>query len=72
MDKSISLLLLAEYKSIDSECQLFREIKYLELGSRIERSVYNTRKRKLFPYIEEIRKKMVEKLNEFEKWSYYL
>ena len=64
----ISLLLLAEYKSIDSECQLFREIKYLELGSRIERSVYNKRKRKLFPYIEEIRKKMVEKLNEFEKY----
>ena len=42
----ISLLLLAEYKSIDSECQLFREIKYLEFGSRIERSVYNKRKRK--------------------------
>jgi len=64
----ISLLLLAEYKSIDSECQLFREIKFLELGSRIERSVYNKRKRKLFPYIEEIRKKMVEKLNKFEKY----
>ena len=64
----ISLLLLAEYKSIDSECQLFREKKYLEFGSRIERSVYNKRKRKLFPYIEEIRKKMVEKLNEFEKY----
>ena len=56
----ISLLLLAEYKSIDSECQLFREIKYLELGSRIERSVYNKRKRKLFPYIEEIRKKWLK------------
>jgi len=64
----ISLFLLAEYKSIDSECQLFRDIESLELGSRIERSVYNKRKRKLFPFIEEIRKNMVEKLNEFEKY----
>ena len=64
----ISLILLAEYKSIDSECQLFREIKGFDIESKIERSVYNKRKRKLFPYIEEIRKKMVEKLNEFETY----
>jgi hypothetical protein len=64
----ISLIITAEYKSIDSECQLFRDIKHLKIGSKIERSVYNKRKRKLFPYIEEIRKKMVEKLNEFENY----
>lgn len=64
----ISLILLAEYKSIDSECQLFRDIKGFDIESKIERSVYNKRKRKLFPYIEEIRKKMVEQLNEFEKY----
>lgn len=64
----ISLIILAEYKSIDSECQLFRDIKGFDIESKIERSVYNKRKRKLFPYIEEIRRRMVEKLNEFEKY----
>jgi hypothetical protein len=64
----ISLIILAEYKSIDSEYQLFREIKGLGIESKIERSVYNRRKRKLFPFIEEIRMKMVENFNEFENY----
>ena len=62
----ISLIMLTEFKSIDSEHQLFREIKGFEIESKIERSVYNRRKRKLFPFIEEIRMKMVKKFNEFE------
>lgn len=64
----ISLIILAEFKSIDSECQLFRDIKGFDIESKIERSVYNRRKRKLFPFMEEIRTKMVEKLNFFEKY----
>mgnify|MGYP003424636279 FL=1 len=64
----ISLIILAEFKSIDSECQLFREIKDFDIASKIERSVYNRRKRKLFPFIEEIRLKMVEKFNDFENY----
>lgn len=64
----ISLIVLAEFKSIDSEHQLFREIQGLDIGSKIERSVYNRRKRQLFPYIEKIRMKMVEKFNEFENY----
>lgn len=64
----ISLIILAEFRSIDSECQLFREIKGLEIESKIERSVYNRRKRKLFPFMEKIRMKMVGKLNEFENY----
>lgn len=64
----ISLIILAEFKSIDSEYQLFREIEGFEIESKIERSVYNRRKRKLFPYIEKIRMKMVEKFNEFEQY----
>ena len=64
----ISLVILAEFKSIDSEHQLFREIKGFEIGPKIERSVYNRRKRKLFPFIEEIRMKMVDKLNESENY----
>lgn len=62
----ISLAILAEFKSIDSEYQLFREIKGWAIEAKIERSVYNRRKRKLFPFIEEIRMKMVEKFNESE------
>ena len=55
-------------KSIDSEHHLFREIKDLDICSKIERSVYNRRKRQLFPFIEEIRMKMVEKFNAFENY----
>lgn len=64
----INLIILAEFKSIDSEHQLFREIKDFEIASKIERSVYNRRKRRLFPFIERIRIKMVEKLNDFENY----
>lgn len=34
----ISLVILAEFKSIDSEHQLFREIKGFEIASKTERS----------------------------------
>lgn len=64
----ISLIVLAEFKSIDSEYQLFRELKDTELEHKIERSVYNRRKRKLFPFMEQIRYKMVEVFNEFENY----
>lgn len=64
----ISLTILAEFKSIDSEHQLFREIKGWEIETKIERSVYNRRKRKLFPYIEKLRIKIAEKFNEFENY----
>ncbi|CAI9429302.1 hypothetical protein MSHRCOH1_03740 [Candidatus Ornithobacterium hominis] len=64
----ISLIILAEFKSIDSEYQLFREIKGWAIESKIERSVYNRRKRKLFPFLEEIRCKMVKKFNDFENY----
>jgi len=64
----ISLIILAEYKSIDSEHQLFRELKGTVLENKIERSVYNRRKRKLFVFLEEIRLKMTEKFNQFENY----
>lgn len=66
----IALNLTAEYKQIDSECQLFREIEKTYLFSKIERSVYNKRKRKLFPFIEQVRKKLSTILTEFE--DYYI
>uniref|UniRef100_UPI0039A6CAD2 IS982 family transposase n=1 Tax=Ornithobacterium rhinotracheale TaxID=28251 RepID=UPI0039A6CAD2 len=51
----VALNITAEYMSINSELQLFRCIAGTELDSKIERSVYNKRKRKLFSYIEKIK-----------------
>jgi hypothetical protein len=65
----IAMNLTSEYMSIDSESQLFRIIPE-SLGSKIERSVYNRRKRKLFTAMEFIREKLSEKFNEFE--DYYI
>ena len=45
----IAMNLTAEYLSIDSECQLFRVIPD-NLKAKIERSVFNRRKRKLFSF----------------------
>lgn len=56
----------AEYLSIDSEYQLFRVLKNTCFENKIERSVYNKTKRKLFEHIEMIRKKMVSFLNDTE------
>lgn len=61
----LALNLTAEYMSIDSECQLFRILPNC-LSTRIERSVYNRRKRNLISYQEEIRKRIVSRFNEFE------
>ena len=61
----IAINLTSEYLSIDSECQLFR-ILPKELSSRIERSVYNRRKRGLFQQQEKIRLSLVSRFNEFE------
>ena len=63
----ISMNLTSEYMGIDSESQLFR-ILPLSLYSKIERSVYNRRKRKLFYAQDQIRKKLVHQFHEFEDY----
>ncbi|MBV7282870.1 IS982 family transposase, partial [Corynebacterium sp. TAE3-ERU30] len=63
----ISLNLTAEYMSIDSENDLFRKLPTF-LSSKIERSVYNKRKRKLAEYIEQVRAKLASNFNEFEDY----
>ncbi|RMG81272.1 MAG: IS982 family transposase [Bacteroidetes bacterium] len=65
----IAVNLTAEYMSIDSECQLFRILPDC-LKSKIERSVYNKRKRKLFPFMELIRQKLSSKFTSTE--IYYI
>jgi hypothetical protein len=53
----IALDICAEYMSIDSECQLFRCIPE-SISSKIERSVYNRRRRGLVLIKEGLRKQM--------------
>ena len=57
----IALSLFAECSGFDSECNLFRNLPTCVEG-RIERSVFNKRRRALFPYYEEIRKKIASLL----------
>lgn len=61
----VALNITAEYMSINSELQLFRCIAGTSLDGKIERSVYNKRKRKLLPYIEKIREALSKKFSDF-------
>lgn len=61
----VALNITAEYMSINSELQLFRCISGTVLDGKIERSVYNKRRRKLFPYIEKIRETLSSKFSDF-------
>lgn len=61
----ISLNITAEYLSIDSELQLFRKLPN-SLIDKIERSVYNKRKRKLAPFMEQVRQRIAREFNKFE------
>ncbi len=64
----VVLNITAEFSGVDSEYQLFRDLKGTYLFDKIERSVYNKRKRKLFNWMEEIRKEIASKFNEFENY----
>lgn len=63
----ISLALTAEFMSIDSENHLFRQIPET-IKCKIERSVYNRRKRRLTNKINDLRMKIAKSFNEFEKF----
>jgi hypothetical protein len=57
-----SLSLTAEYMGIDRENDLFPKLPPF-LGNKIDRSVYNRRKRRLRPYQNAIRLKLTESFN---------
>ena len=63
----ISLSLTAEFMSIDSENDLFRKLPKC-ISSKIERSVYNKRRRKLVNELNNIRLKLASHFNEFEDY----
>ncbi len=60
----VALNITAEYMSINSELQLFRVICNTGLEGKIERSVFNKRKRLLFPYMEKIRQVLSNKFSD--------
>ncbi|KAA6327598.1 hypothetical protein EZS27_023432 [termite gut metagenome] len=59
----VALNLTAEYMSYNSELHIFRIIKETYLDVKIERSIYNKRRRKLFDYTEKIRQRLSEKIS---------
>lgn len=61
----VSLSLTAEFMGIDSENDLFRKLPEC-IGSKIERSVYNRRRRKLVNEPNNIRLRLAYHFNEFE------
>lgn len=63
----VSLSLTAEYLGIDSENDLFRKLPNA-ISSRIERSVYNRRRRRLVNHLDTIRLKLASSFNEFEDY----
>ena len=63
----ISLSLTAEFLGIDSENDLFRKLPK-SIHSKLERSVYNRRRRKLVNHLDEIRLKLASHFNEFENY----
>ena len=63
----IGLSLTAEYLGIDSENDLFRKLPK-KISSKIERSVYNKRRRRLSNNLDAIRLKLASYFNDFENY----
>jgi len=61
----VCLSLTAEFMGIDSENDLFRKLPE-NISSRIERSVYNRRRRRLAENLDGIRLELASHFNEFE------
>ena len=67
----ISLILTAEYMSLDSENWLFNKIKHDyqdDFPYLIHRTRYNRRKRHLFPILEQVRQQLAAKFLESEQY----
>lgn len=64
----VALSLTAEYMSIDSENDLFKQLKNSSIPNLIERSQFNKRRRKLFEFLEKIRNALAHPFLEFEDY----
>jgi hypothetical protein len=64
----VALSLTAEFMSIDSENDLFRQISNAGIPNLIERSQYNKRRRKLFGFSEAVRLTLASRFTELEDY----
>ena len=64
----VALSLISEFMSIDSENSFLNQLQNGQIYNLIERSQYNKRRKKLFPFAEEIRKHLYSKFTEFENY----
>ena len=64
----VALSLTAEYMSIDSENDLFKQLVNSSIPNLIERSQFNKRRRKLFEFSEGIRTTLACSFLEFENY----
>ncbi len=64
----VALSLTSEFMSIDSENSFFNQLQNGQITNLIERSQYNKRRKKLFPFAEEVRKHLYSKFTEFENY----
>jgi hypothetical protein len=64
----VALSLTAEYMSIDSENDLFKQLTSSSIPNLIERSQFNKRRRKLFGFSEIIRTTLASYFLEFEDY----
>lgn len=64
----VALSLTAEYMSIDSENDLFKQLVNSSIPNLIERSQFNKRRRKLFEFSEIIRTTLANPFLEFEDY----
>ncbi len=64
----VALSLTAEYMSIDSENDLFKQLVNSSIPNLIERSQFNKRRRKLFEFLEKIRTILASSFLEFENY----
>jgi len=64
----VALSLTAEYMSIDSENDLFKQLTSSSIPNLIERSQFNKRRRKLFGFLEIIRTTLASYFLEFEDY----
>ncbi|MGO3807361.1 MAG: IS982 family transposase [Sphingobacterium sp.] len=64
----VSLSLTAEFMSIDSENDLFRQLRNVDIPNLIERSQFNKRRRKLFGFSEAVRLTLASSFTELEDY----
>lgn len=57
----VAISMTTEFRSVDSENSLFKEINKQQIPNLIDRSQFNKRRCKLFLFLEEVRTKLASR-----------